>query len=895
MLASVRESVRRLIGTLRGQRADRDLEEELRLHLDMLTEDAVRQGHSPEEAARLARLRAGGMAQSMEQLRDQRGLPWLEDLIRDAQFAWRLMRRGPLFTTVAIASLALGIGANTAIFSLVNTIVLRSLPVHEPGRLVEIVTQFPDEPRLRGFSWNVYEHYRDENHVFSELLAISPARWQISGQGFEAVPVSGEFVVGSFFETLGVRPAMGRLLGPADDRAGAEAVAVLSWPFWKSRFNGDPAAVGQRIDVNGTPATIVGVTPREFFGVNIVTRPAVWVAMAMEPSIQRPSQLATGNLPIGLIGRLRPGVSMDQARAEMKVLDQFRIELLTKRSPNLRALTIDVDSAATGFGIIRDVFGKPLLILLAIVGLLLLIACTNVAGMLLARSAARQRELALRLSLGAARGRLVRQLLTESTMLAAIGGVLGVALAYFGAHALTAIVQSGTRMPGLLDPVQIEVQLDARVLLFTVGLSLLAGVVFGLAPAWHAFSSMPAPALRDRGTVGESRSRRVFGSSLIVVQVAVSLVLLSAAALFIGHLSDLRDVGTGFNRHSVLLVTLDPAKTGYELPRLFQPYQDLIARLDTLPGVRAATLSAVTPIHGAGASRFVRVDGFQEAPEVRRRALINWVAPRYFETFGTPLVAGRDFRFDDRGRAPAVIVNQALERHYFGGDSAIGRHLWLENVEHAFEVVGIVADAKYLDLRVAAPQTVYLNPFQEPRMFVHRFSIRTDGDPLAIAAGVQQAVAGAFNQNAIANVTTMADQVDASIVPERLVATLSGLFGTLGAVLVGIGLYGLLAYSVTRRTNEIGVRMALGATRANVTRMVLTSAAGLVTAGLVIGVPLALWSRSLATSMLAEMRTDSVAPLAAAAAGIVAVALLASYVPALRASRVDPAQALRCD
>ena len=892
-MSVLREALRRLIGSLRRRRADHDLEEELRVHLDMLTEDAERRGHSHDEARRLARLRVGGAAQAMEQLRDQRGWPWLDDLIRDGQFALRLMQRGPLFTSVAIVSLALGIGANTAIFSLVQTILLRPLPVHEPERLVEILSRSPGEPRVNGFQWKVYEHFRDQNHVFTDLIAMSRARLQVSGQGFDAVPVSGEFVVGRHFDALGVQPAMGRLLTPDDDRAGADAVAVVSWPFWQSRFNGDPAAIGQRIVVNGTAVAVVGVTPREFFGVNVASRPAIWLATAAEPLIQRPSQLATANLAVAILGRLAPGVSIEQARAEMKVLDRWRIDLITKTAPNLRDLTVDVESAATGLAMLRDQFARPLVVLSGIASLMLLIACANVAGLLLARGAARQREMALRLSLGAARWRLVRQLLTESTLLAAIGGALGVLLAYVGVQTVTAIVKSGRTIVGLVDPISVEAHLDARVLGFTVGLSLLSGLVFGLAPTWHAFRSVTAPSLRAGGSVGESRSRRLFARSLIVVQVAISLVLLSAASLFINHLVELRNVGVGFDRRSVLLINLDPARSGYELPQLFQPYQDLVARLQALPGVKSATLSGVTPIHGAGTARFVRVDGFEEAPEARRRSLVNWVAPRYFETFGTPMVAGRDFSFDDRGRTPVVIVNQALERHYFGGASAIGRQLSLEGISRSFEIVGVVGDAKYLDLRTAAPRTVYLNPFQEARMFANRLSIRTDGAPLALANEVQQTIADALTRETIAGVTTLSDQVDASIVPERLVAALSGVFGTLGAVLVGIGLYGLLAYSVARRTNEFGLRMALGATRTDITRMVLANAAGLVAIGLAVGIPIALGSRTLAASVLAGLRVEDAGSIAVAAAAIVTVALISSCVPACRASRVEPALALR--
>lgn len=895
MMAALRESLRRLIGTLRGQRADQDLEEELRIHLEMVAEDAERQGHSREEAMRLARLSAGGAAQAMEELRDQRGWPWLDDLARDSQFAWRMMRRSPLFTGVAVASLALGIGANTAIFSLVNTILLRPLPVHEPERLVEILSQYPGEPRINSFQWRIYEHYRDQNRVFSGLAGMVPARMQASGQGFAEVPATGEFVTGNYFDLLGVRPAIGRLLGPDDDRTGAETVAVVSWPFWQSRFNGDPAIVGQRIAINGTPALIVGVAAKEFFGVNVASRPSIWLAIAAEPQVQQSTQRAAGTLPVAMLGRLAPGVSIDQARAEVKVLDRWRVDLLSKTAPILRNLTIDVETAVAGRAMLRDQFAKPLVVLSATVGLMLLIACANIAGLLLARAAARQREMALRLSLGAARWRLLRQLLTEAMMLAAIGGVIGVVLAYAGVQTLTAIVKSGRTIVGLVEPISIEAQLDMRVLAFTAGLSILSGLLFGLAPAWHAFRSAPAPSLRDSGSVGESRSRRLFARSLIVVQVAVSIVLLSAASLFINYLAQLRHVGTGFDQRSVLLLTLDPAKSGYELPQLFQPYQDLLARLEALPGVRSATLSGVTPIHGAGSARFVNVPGFVEAPEDREYTSVNWVAPRYFETFGTPLMAGRDFRFDDRGRAPFAIVNQALERYYFGGGSAIGRQLSFDGINRSFEIIGVVGDAKYLDLRVPAPRTVYLSAFQEARMFSHRFSVRTEGAPLDVATAAQQAVADGLTKAAISNVTTMEDQVDASIVPERLVAALSGAFGTLGAVLVGIGLYGLLAYSVARRTNEIGVRMALGATRATIARMILSNAAWLIAAGLAAGIPLALWSRSLVSAVLPQWRADGAMPIAVAAAGIMAVALLSSYLPTMRAAGVEPAQALRRD
>ena len=469
-MAPIREWLRRVWRG--GQRSDPDLDAELQGHLEFLTEEKLRQGHSPAEASRLARIEAGGLAQAMESMRDQRSLPWLEDLIGDSRLAARQMRRNPLFTIVAVVSLALGIGANTAIFSLVNTLMLRQLPVQQPEQLVQLVSRSPGEPRFFGFRWSVYEHFRNQNHVFTDLIGFSPARFQVGGQGFESAPVNGEYVAGSFFDTLGVQPALGRVIAPADDEAGAEPVAVISWSFWRSRFNGDAAVIGQRITIGPTQAVIVGVTPREFFGVNIAARPELWLPASAEALIQQPSQRANGTLTVGLIGRLKPGTSIEQARAEMRVLDRFRIEQFAKTAPNVAAsLTIEVDPAATGLAMLRDQFSKPLLALMTVVGLLLFAACTNIAGMLMARGAARQREMAVRVSLGAPRSRLLRQLLTESMLLALTGGLVGVGLAYVGVNVLVGILTSGRGLVGLIGPIQFDAQLDTRVLLFTAAVS----------------------------------------------------------------------------------------------------------------------------------------------------------------------------------------------------------------------------------------------------------------------------------------------------------------------------------------------------------------------------------------------------------------------------------------
>ncbi len=880
------EWLRRLWGTLTGRRRDADLENELRLHLELVADEARRQGHSPEAAMRRARLDAGGMAQAMEAMRDQRGLPWLADMVGDGRIAVRMMRRSPIFSIVAVLSLGLGIGANTAIFSLVNTLVLRPLPVHEPDRLVEVLSQFPGEPRHNGFSWNVYEHFRDQNHVFADLFGISPALFQL-GDVNATAPVTGEYVTENFFPALGIEPAIGRMIGPADHQPGADAVVVISWRLWQERFNFSPSVLGQHLVISGLPATIVGVAPKTYRGLLVGFRPELWLPISAE-------RRGDSAPPLGLMARLKPEITIEQARAEMRVLDRFRVELLAQRSPSLRQLTIDLEPASNGFAMLRDRYGKPLLALSAIVGLLLLLACTNVAGVLLARSTARHREMAVRVSVGASRWRLVRQMITDSLLLAAAAGLLGIGLAYLGVKSLVGIVTSGRAIVGFVGPVQLDARLETDALLFTTVVALLTGVIFGMAPAWHAFSTAPGVSLRESGTAGETRSKRLFGQGLIITQVSISMVLLTAAALFINNLSNLRNVGLGFDRKSVLLMTIDPSKTGYRPEQLSRPYQDLLARISAIPNVRSATISGVTPIHGAGAQRFVNMEGVQE-PEQRRRTLLNSVAPKYFETFGTPLIAGRDFAFEDEGQARVAILNQAAAKYYFGDGSAIGHRFTLEGYSGPFEIVGVAADAKYLTLREPAPRTLYVNAIQESRMFAHRFSIRTTTPPASVAADVRRVTGEMFEPAAVASMTTLEDQVDAEIVPERMVTVLSAMFGALGAALAGLGLYGLLAYTVTRRTNEIGVRIALGARPATVIAMVVKSAVALVIGGLAVGIPIAIAGRRLVEGLVASVPENSAVPIGAAAATMILIALFSAFVPARRAAMVDPTIALRQD
>jgi predicted permease len=798
-----------------------------------------------------------------------------------------MMRRTPGFTAVAVVSLALGIGANTAIFSLINTLMLRMLPVEHPRQLVELLFKAPGQDHFNAFSWQSYEHYREHNHVFSGLIASADTPFAVRGDGLEPEIVHGGYVTANYFSVLGVNPALGRLIGPEDGSAESPGnVAVVSWSYWKSRFNSDRAIIGRRIVNGDVPVTIVGVAPREFVGLEPATKQNIWLPLTPH----HPSYATTARYWLKLAARLKPGVSIEQARAEMSVLYQWTIadEFKTNDDRNVRDWKMEVQPAGAGLSHLRDQYEKPALVLMGVVALLLLIACTNVASLLLTRGAARQREMALRVSLGASRFRLLRQGLTESLLLAAAGGLLGILLAYWGTGALVRIIASGR------ERIELQARPDLVVLLFTAGVALLTGVLFGLAPAWQTFGSAPASFLRGTGRAGETRLRWLFGKSLVVTQVAISVALLSAASLFVRHLSNLEHLDLGFRRDHVLLVDLNAASSGYDRERLSRAYQELLGRLEAIPGVRSATICAIIPTSGVGAMRTATVEGYQAKPGERRFLSEDWVAPKYFETLGIPLLMGRDFSFQDQGRPRVAIVNQTLVRYFFGSGYPIGKHITFDGDDRPFEIVGVVGNMKSTDMREPALRYVYFNSFQLGSNSSH-FALRTSVDPAAVAGEVRRVVRASLKTVPVVGVTTMAEQVDASIVPERLMAMLSGLFGALGAVLAAIGLYGLLSYTVARRTNEIGIRMALGATESAMSRMVLADALGMVCAGLAIGTPMALWGKSFAASLIQGLPVKSGVPIAFGVVAMIAVALVAAYVPARRAARVEPMEALRYD
>lgn len=886
MIPVMREWLRRLWGTFRKTPEDAAMEEELRLHLEMLAAELQRGGLAPDEALREARRQAGSLAQAMEQRRDQRGLPWIADMMQDVRFGARMLRRAPLVTAAALLTLTLAIGANSAIFSLVDPLLFRDLPVRDPGRLVQFTFQYPGDPPLNNFSLADYEQFRDRNHVFSHLFGLARLTTESLPDGDA---MGAEVVTGNLFEALGVRSAAGRLLDASDDASGAAPVAVLSWQYWQRRFNGDQRVLGSAIEVQDTrmPTTmrvvVVGVAAPDFSGIVVGYRPDVWISLSAVPAAMR------SRAGLALAARLRPGVSIEQARAEMRVLDRGRTDALAQRDPQWLQVAIDVVSARHGLSTpLHHQFGASLLLLTGMVGGLLLLACVNIGSLLLARGAARQHEMAVRVSLGAGRVRIVRQLLTESLLLATMGGVLGFVAARVGAAALARAIMSGTLAPGLSP--RLDIPLDARVLAFTAAVTITAALVFGLMPAIAAFAHAPASALRQ-SRAAQSRFMRASGNGLVVAQVALSVALLSVSQLFMGHLQQLRGRSLGFERSGVLLISVDtsPAQNRQQLETL---YRDVVPRMAALPGVLAVAASATTPIAPGAASRFLRTEGSDEPVGNRQRVALNWVSPNYFATYGVPLLAGRDFRDAGAEEARRVVINRALAGQYFADRDPIGRYVWLENERDPYEIVGLTGDAKYQDIRLAAPPTVYL--FAPMSRGSTTLSVRADVNLAALAPEARRVIADVLGAKAVRRVTTLAEQVDAAVVPERLMASLGGFFGMVGTLLAAIGLYGLLAYTVARRTKEIGIRMALGATRGDVMRMMLRGGLALVVAGFVVGAPVSFWATRLAARAI-EDASGGAPSVAAAVAAMLVVGALASFAPARRATHVEPVTALRAE
>jgi predicted permease len=879
-----------------------EIAESIREHLEEKIEDLMEDGLSREEAIRQAHREFGNVTLIEERSREVWQWPRLETSFQDLRFGARMLLKNPGVTLITVLTLALGIGANTAIFSLVNAVLLKTLPVSEPEQLVIVATGAPGRQSspASGFSYPLFKELRDKQSSFSGIFARAVILVSLSASG-QAERVVCEEVSGNFFSVLGVPPLLGRVFTEADDQTpGAHPVAVISHHFWQGRLAADPNIVGKTIHLNGYPFTVIGVTRPGFYGVEVGVGPDVRIPLMMDGFGRKTTIFEQrANSWLEVMARLKPGVSLQQAEAATDVIYQIARETDVRQvtgedatSRNFRAQRIRLLSAAHGASSLTHRFSQPLKILMYVVGIVLLIACLNVANLLLARAVARRKEMATRLALGAGRFRLVRQLLTESLLLAVSGGLLGLLFARWGTDVLLRFLPQGF-------VTTLDVKLDLRVLGFTLGGSLLTGLLFGLAPAVQSTRSDLLPALKAETTAltgGKRRweLRRLF----VILQVALSLLLLVVAGLFGGSLRNLKALTAEYQTDQVLLLSFDPGQKGYNREQIRNFYAQLLEQAQTLPGVKQASIMRNRLFSGEFRRFGIEVEGYQLKPGEAMLALVNMVEPKFFETMGLSLLGGRDFTLQDNENGPRVaIINEAVARRYFGGQAPsalLGRKITLEDYKN-LEIVGVMRDAKYRNLREEVQPTVYLPLRQTSQVSSRTLCVRSDGDPMALLPALRRLAQALDKDLPIFDAMTYTEQVNRSLILERLVATLSGFFGASALLLAAIGLYGVLAYSVARRTREIGIRMALGAQPDKVFRLVMMETLGLVLIGIVVGLGAALATTRFVSGLLYGLTPTDPATLSLAVLVLVIVAALAGYLPARRAARVDPLVALRCE
>ena len=882
------------LGRLRGRAAlDHDLDRELQDHLERRTAALVAAGLTPAQARRQARLESGGAEQVKEAVRDVRGTRWVHDVVQDARYGIRSLRKSPGLVVAALLSMGLGIGANTAIFSLVDALLLRSLPVDRPGELAVVAAGSWTNP--------IWEAMRDRMAgQVAGALAWSDERLDLSNGG-ETDPIPALMVSGRFFETLGVRPALGRLLTPDDDRRGGGPdgpALVISERFWERRFQRDPGVVGRSLAVSGVPFTIVGVVPARFLG----------------PTVGQTFDIAA---PIATVDLVRPGgpQSALDGRSTWWLNIMFRrrpeqsIEALTTAlrgvQPQIRAATLPdwpadalaqryliepfrLEPASAGLSELRRHYRQPLLVLVGIVALVLLVACANVANLLLARAAARRHELAARLALGASHGRLVRQLLTESLLLAVPGAVAGLLLAVWGSRFL--VTQIGTSE----GPVTLALPIDWRLFGFMVALSVLTAVGFGLVPALRTRRLDAAEAVAH-GSHNRTTRRGAVSGPLVVGQIALSLVLVVAAGLFGRTFSTLASRDIGFQPDGLHGAFIEGRRLSPERrARIYGELQEAAARV---PGVQAAAVSMIGPLSGMGWNTGVQVAGEARKPGREAMSYLNAVTPGWFATFGMRLIGGRDFMARDAAGPPVAIVNQAFARHFFGTIPAIGRRVAVETGPAGtieVEIVGVVADAAYRGVREAFPPTLFRPVAQltEGPPFLN-LTVRTAPGG---APNLQPALTAAIRDvepGLTVTYRALSDRVHDQLAQVRTIALLSAFFGALALVLAAIGLYGVTSYGVNERRREIGIRLTLGAGRAAAERFVLGRVARLVAIGMALGLAASVALSPIVRTLLYQLEPRDPATIALAALVLTVVGLLAGWLPARRAARLDPAQVLR--
>jgi predicted permease len=817
-------------------------------------------------------------------------------LWQDLRYAVRALRSSPGFTAVAILSLALGIGANTAIFSLIDAVMLKTLPVSHPEQLLQVTmgtSQYPTNP--------IWEQIRDRQDVFSGIFGYG--RWAFNlAAGGEVHNVNGEYVSGQFFDTLGVHALLGRTLTPVDDKRGCPGAAVLSYGFWQREYGGRADILDKSISLDSHPFEIVGVTGSQFTGIDVGSSVDVFVPLCAEKIIHGQTSLLDDRTGwwIRIVGRPKPGILASQVTARLKTLapeiykatvpPQWRAE---DQAEYLKR-TLDTKAVANGLSYLREQYRRPLFVLMAIVSVVLLIACANVVNLLLARGARRQREIAIRMALGSGRGRLIRQLLTESLVLSICGAALGVLFAKWGTSLLVRYLD-----------VFLDLTPDLRVLAFTAGVAVLTGLLFGVAPAWRGTRVEPQAAMKanSRGVIEGSKFG--LGKTLVAVQIALSLVLVVGAALMLSTFRNLASLNAGFSRDHVLLVSVDLHNGNYARRRWGAVYREILEKLRAIPGVRSASLSNITPICHCRWSEELVIQGYTAKSRADATVSLNAVSDGYFETLGTPMLAGRDFNSYDTATSPRVaIVSESMAEKYFGPINPLGRYYRIrkgDKLSGAVEIVGIVKDAKYTSLRDEFSSFTFIpwsqgeapGPGQSGTPGpLTSFALRAAGAPTSLIASVKSAI-GVVNPHLSMQFTTLADKVDESLARERLLAILSGLFGVLALFLAMIGLYGVMSYNVARRRNEIGIRMALGAEQARVLRMVLGEIALLIGIGLAVGLGAALATTRFVASFLYGLTPNDPSTLFFAAAILAGVAFAAGYFPARRASRLDPMASLR--
>jgi predicted permease len=899
------ELVRRLRMRLNRRQFDEDLREEMRLHLELLQQEQLKSGLTTADARSAAHRKFGNETSLRENSYFALGWEWLDNLRQDIAYGVRAMLRSPAITLVALLSLALGIGANTAIFSLLDAVIIKSLPVKEPGRLVlfgnkldqGISDGFPN-PWL--YSYPFYREIEKRNHVFSEVAAAFSQTDRVHGfvEGrSDAESMNIQLVSGSYFPMLGVQAALGRTLSEEDDRSeGGHPVTVVSYAWWTSALARDPGVLGKKLKVGPTIFSIVGVAPAEFFGTKVGESPDMWIPLSMQKEIPPgwggyDDQMFES---LHLMARLKPGVTTAEANADANLLFQQILRgfssapLSQENLLNLDKTRVELTSMATGFSRLRYQFSEPLGILMVVVGLVLLIACANIANLLLARSTARTRELSIRQALGAGRKRLIRQLLTESLVLALAGGALGIAFASLARRLLLRMVSDGR------DPLQLNVSVDMRLLLFTLAVTLATALLFGTIPAFRATRLNLVDALKDgRGQSGAPTKGKL-AKILVVAQVALSLVLLVGAGLFVRSLINLTNIDTGFNKENVIRMRLDASSAGYKQDaKLLRLYQQIEEHVSTLPGVLAASFSGFTFNEGTWNNR-IWVQGYLNG-HLDTDVHHNAIGPNYFAAMGIPLLAGRGFGLQDTATSPKVgIIGESTARTMFPDGSPIGKHYGRGGPQNAgdIEVIGVAKDVKYNRLDEDQQPGDYL-PYAQNVQYLKDVVVRYTGDSSAVVSAVREAIHDVDPSLPVSDVMTLDAAVQNSIVNQRLVAQLSSFFGLLALFLSCIGIYGVMSYTVVRRTSEIGLRMALGAPRSTVMWMVMRESLFLVGLGIAIGVPAALAGDRLIASMLYGLQPNDPVSLLAGAGVLLAVAALAGYLPAQRASLVDPMISLR--